>query len=157
MAGLQEAGESLSLRISFALLILTALLGVSCGPVPGGRLEGVAAAPPTHWAEVIEGPGALCEVESRPEDPHSIQLYCFLHEGRLYAQSHRWAQATWWPTRSWALIWMEHPDVKVRIGEALYDLEAVHVTEETERSPIMAAIGYDPPPDGIALFRLTRR
>ncbi len=140
-----------------APLVAAFALCVGCGPIPGGPLEGVPTAAPDDWGKVFEGSGTLCEVESRPSDPHSIQLYCFLHEGRLYAQSHRWAQASWWPTESWALIWIAHPEVKVRIGDSLFELLAVHVTSEEERAPVMASIGYDPPPDGIALFRFARR
>ena len=96
---------------------------------------------------------ALCEIESRPTDPHSIQLDCFTYEGGLYVQSHRWAQASWWPVKSWAVVWLEHPDVRVRIGDALYDLKATPVAAGPQRDAILGMRGYDPVPDGIVLFR----
>jgi hypothetical protein len=70
--------------------------------VPGGALRGELASAPAAWSEALGGDRAMCEIESRPADPHSIQLECFAREGALYVQSHRWALADWWP-ESWAL------------------------------------------------------
>ena len=140
---------------SLAALVLGLALG--CGPVPGGSLSGTVAPAPAAWTEALGGDRAFCEIESRPADPHSIQLECFLHEGKLYAQSHRWALAEWWPVESWAAIWLAHPDVRVRIGGRIYELRAVRVTDAAVRAPILAARGYDPVPDGIVLFRFEPR
>jgi hypothetical protein len=141
---------------SLALVCVT--LGLTgCGPVPGGRLDGTPTAAPPDWSQVIDGERTLCEIEARPDDPHSIQLDCFLHEGGLYVQSHRWVFASWWPTTSWAAIWIDQPSVNVRMGSSLYDAIAVHVTEKTERTAILEARGYDPVPDGIAVFRFDPR
>ena len=139
------------------LAALALLLALGCGPVPGGALSGTATPQPPDWSTVLGGDRALCEVESRPEDVHSIQLECFLVDGQLYAQSHRWALAEWWPTESWAAIWLEHPDVRVRLGERIYALRAVRVTDPALREPILKDRGYDPVPDGIVLFRFEPR
>lgn len=136
-------------------LALAALLG--CGPVPGGSLDGTPTATPDDWSAVVDGDRSLCEVESRPSDPHSIQLDCFLYEDGLYVQSHRWAFASWWPTESWAAIWTQRPDVRLRIGSALFAVRAVHVTEPGERGAVLGFRGYDAPPEGIALFRFEAR
>ena len=143
----------------FPRAALAALIGVltACGPVPGGRLEGTLATSPSNWSDVLGGDRTFCEVESRPSDPHSIQLDCFIHEGRLYVQSHRWALAPWWPTQSWAAIWIEQPEVLVRIGTELFELRAVEVRDAPERNPILESRGYDPVPDGIAVFRFDDR
>jgi hypothetical protein len=133
------------------------LLLVACGPVPGGKLDGTVAAPPSDWAGLLEGGRDICEIESRPSSPHSIQLDCFLHKGHLYVQSHRWVFASWWPVESWASIWIAQPDVLVRIDSKLFALRAVHVTNSAERTPILESRGYDPPPEGIAVFRFDKR
>jgi hypothetical protein len=133
------------------------LFVLGCGPVPGGALSGTATLQPSDWSAALGGDRALCEIESRPEDVHSIQLECFLVDGQLYAQSHRWALADWWPTKSWAAIWLEHPAVRVRIGERLYLLRAARVTDPALREPILRERGYDPVPDGIVLFRFEPR
>ena len=140
--------------IGIALLPL--LLG-ACGPVPGGRLEGTLTPTPPAWSSVLEGERGICEVESRPADPHSIQLDCFLHDGHLYVQSHRWAFASWWPVESWAQVWRAHSAVRVRIDSSLFELRAVHVTEPAERSSVLESRGYEPIPEGIAVFRFDRR
>ncbi len=144
-----------SMRNLFAPLIAALLLG--CGPVPGGSLPGTLTPPPSDWSTLIGGERTLCEIESRPADPHSIQLDCFLHDGYLYVQSHRWVFASWWPVESWAVIWIEEPQVRVRIDTALFELHAAYVTEPAERDPILKLRGYDPVPDGIALFRFDPR
>lgn len=137
--------------------LLAVFLAVACGPVPGGALKGTVAPVPADWSQALGGDRAFCEVEARPADPHSIQLECFLLEGNLYAQSHRWALASWWPVTSWAAIWIEHPDVKVRIGDQLYELRAVQVTDPAERGPVLQFRGYQPVPEGIVLFRFEPR
>lgn len=133
------------------------LAAAGCGPVPGGALRGHVAPPPSGWSTVLEDGRAFCEIESRPEDPHSVQLECFVYEGGLYVQSHRWAFASWWPVTSWAEIWLEHPEVRVRLGDAIYPLAAVHVTDPEQRAAVLGFRGYDPVPDGIALFRFEPR
>ena len=125
--------------------------------MPGGSLRGTPTPAPTDWAEALGGEHGLCEIEARPAKPHSIQLECFLYEGGLYAQSHRWALAPWWPTTSWAAIWLEHPDVVVRLDDELYPLKAVRVTDAAQREKMLHERGYDPVPEGIVLFRFDPR
>lgn len=140
---------------SLAALALGLALG--CGPLPGGSLGGEVTPLPSDWSAVLGGERAFCEIESRPQDPHSIQVECFLYEGQLYAQSHRWALADWWPVESWAAIWLARPDVRVRIGEQIFELRAVHVTDAAVREPLLKRRGYDPVPEGIVLFRFEAR
>ena len=133
---------------------LALLIGVltACGPIPGGSLDGALSVPPSDWSSVLGGDRVFCEIESRPSEPHSIQLDCFVHGGRLYVQSHRWAFAPWWPIQSWAAIWIEEPEVLVRIDSSLFELRAVHVTLASERNSILESRGYDPVPEGIDGF-----
>jgi hypothetical protein len=138
-------------------LAILAGFALACGPVPGGSLSGEVRPPPATWSGALDDDKAFCEIESRPADPHSIQLECFVRDGGLYAQSHRWALAPWWPVTSWAAIWLEHPDVRVRIDGAIYEVRAEQVTDADVREPTLAARGYDPVPDGIVLFRFVPR
>jgi hypothetical protein len=139
------------------LAALTLLLAAACGPVPGGSLGGTITPVPPDWATTLADGREFCEIESRSEDPHSIQLECFIYDERLYAQSHRWALAPWWPVESWASIWIEHPEVRVRMDGQIFELRAVHVTDPGQRDPVLLHRGYDPVPSGIALFRLEPR
>ena len=133
------------------------LLAAGCGPVPGGRLRGEVEPPPADWAPFTEGLSGICEIESRPEDPHSIQLQCYEFDGALYVHSHRWALASWYPFTSWAAIWLDHPEVRVRFGDSLYELYADRVVEAPLREEILHSRGYDPVPDGILLFHMRPR
>ena len=144
-------GGAPATRVALAAVAL--LLAAGCGPVPGGALGGAMAPVPADWSSALGGDRSFCEIESRPGDPHSIQLECFLWEGALFVQSHRWALASWWPVESWAAIWIEHPEVRVRIGGRIFELRTVHVTDPAEREPVLRNRGYDPIPAGIALFR----
>ena len=45
----------------------------------------------------------------------------------------------------------------MRIGSSLFELRAVHVTLAPERNAILESRGYDPVPDGIAVFRFDDR
>jgi hypothetical protein len=140
-----------------AILGLGLALLAACGPIPGGSLSGNVRQAPSAWTAVLEDGKGFCEIESRPADPHSIQLECFVYEGALYAQSHRWALESWWPVESWAAVWLEHPDVRVRIDDAIYELRAVRVADASVRDPVLKLRGYEPPPDGIVLFRFDPR
>jgi hypothetical protein len=143
------------LRIGAALV--ASIVALSCGPVPGGRLSGEVEALPSDWTSLTEGLDGICEVESRPADPHSIQLQCYTHEGSLYVHSHRWALASWYPFESWAEIWLEHPEVRARLGRSIYELRAEAIQERGLREAVLSSRGYDPVPEGIVLFHLRPR
>ena len=139
------------------IALFLAVLAAGCGPVPGGTLSGSPSDVPADWSGKLGGDKGFCEIESRPAKPHSIQLECFLRDGKLYVQSHRFVRASWWPVESWALIWLAEPDVRVRIGEEIFALRATPVSDPAERTPILRDRGYDPPPDGIVVFRFEPR
>jgi len=126
----------ISLARSGSLAALALLVTAGCGPVPGGSLSGAVTPAPADWSSVVEDGHEFCEVD-----------------GTLYAQSHRWALASWWPVDSWAAIWIEEPEVRVRFGDQLFELRAVHATDPAERERVLRFRGYDPVPAGIALFR----
>ena len=54
---------------------------------------------------------------------------------------------------------MKHldPEVRVRVGDSLYDLTATPVATGAQRDAILGMRGYDPVPEGILLFRFTPR
>ena len=139
-----------------AIAILCLLVASACGPIPGGTLSGTVTPAPSDWSATVPDK-RFCEIESRPASPHSIQLECFRFEDGLYVNSHRWALASWWPVTSWAAIWIEHPDVRVRVGDALYELRAARIGEPSKRTAVLEHRGYEPPPDGIVVFRFVPR
>lgn len=142
--------------IAHTVTVLGLLLAAACGPIPGGSLSGTVTPPPSDWTAAV-GDKRFCEIESRPSDPHSIQLECFRFQDGLYVNSHRWALSSWWPVTSWAAVWLEHPEVRVRIDDSIYELRASRITEPAERTAVLKHRGYDPPPDGILVFRFVPR
>lgn len=147
-------------RLGFSqqVLAFVAILGLTaCGPVPGGTLGGVVRSIPSDWTTVFGAERTLCEIESRPANPHSIQLDCFLYEGEPHVQSHRWALSSWWPVESWAAIWIVHPDVRLRIDQQIFEVRAIHVSDPIARSKVLQFRGYDPVPEGIEVFRFAPR
>ena len=58
---------------------------------------------------------------------------------------------------SWAAVWIENPDVTVRLGDDLFKVTAVRVSDAAEREPVLRFRGYDPVPEGIVLFRFEPR
>jgi hypothetical protein len=143
--------------VTRALALAVALALAGCGPVPGGSLSGRAATAPASWASELPGGRRICEIEARPEKPYSIQVECFLFQDALYVQSHRWALASWWPVESWAAVLIAHPDVRVRLGDALFELRAQRIADEEQRTSVLRFRGYEPVPPGIVVFRLAPR
>jgi len=112
-------------------LVLTAGLLACGGPflvIPGGALSGdVASEPVADWSFVDD---AFIDLETRPEDPYSVEINYTVVDGQLYidpAEGRRW---------------LEHiradPRVRVRFGGKVYPGVAVLAGEPGELE------GFDP-------------
>jgi hypothetical protein len=112
-------------RICFALII--ALLGTACRePVlifPGGKLHGELRANP--GPHVLLDGHATAQLETRPEDPYSVNITYTVVGGRTYVNAGD--QET-----TWAKNAIADPRVRLRVGSALYELRAVRVTDREE-------------------------
>ncbi len=114
---------------AFAFPLAAALLfGLGCepmGPIAGGRLKGdVAGELPADWS--FTDSHDTVQLETHPESPHSVTVWCVSYRGRLYV-----------PTRNpdakrWVGFVLEDPRVRIRIGGILYEGVAVRVTDEQE-------------------------
>jgi hypothetical protein len=144
------------MRVVFVLL-LTML--VSCGdPVmilPGGALKGTPTPAPADWSSVADV--KTIQVEFRPSDPYSHNIWGVGLGHDLYIATS--AKGT-----RWTPFLAEDPKVRVRIGDALYDLTATPVTDAAERTRVADAysLKYDIKADdnwvtGALIFRLDRR
>jgi hypothetical protein len=117
----------LVLLVAFAS---TALFGCG-GPVlifPGGALSGtVVAEPVSDWSFADD---TFVDLETRPDDPYSVELNYVVRDGRLYVD----------PAEG--RTWLEHiradPRVRVRFGDAIYPATAVLVGRPGELE------GFDP-------------
>lgn len=96
-------------------------LAVACGgpilAIPGGRLSGeVVTEPVDDWSFVDD---AFVDLETRPEDPYSVELNYFVRDGQLYIDP---AEG-----RVWFDYIKAEPRVRARFGGKVYPLEAVLV------------------------------
>ena len=106
-----------------------ALVGVcvtACGgPLlvfPGGRLSGEEVAEPVEdWSFVTD---SFVDLETRPDDPYSVELNYFVKDGNLYidpAEGRRWLEYL-----------RADPNVRARFGGKVYPLTAVLVGQPGE-------------------------
>ncbi len=144
-------------RFVFAAVVLTCCSACE-GPflfAPGGALSGTAAEVPATWT-LDEGYG-FAELETRPEDPYSINLAYVQLGGRLYIYAGN--------TRTqWVMHIEQNPFVRLRLGEVIYSLRAERVDDDDELAAFAAEwtsrsiFQRDPMQfDEVWLYRLTAR
>ncbi len=106
-------------------------LALGCGGpllvIPGGALSGEVAPPPADWSGIDS---TFLDLETRPENPYSVELNYVVKDGQLYID----------PAEG--RTWFEHirrdPRVRVRFGDKIYLLRAVQVGRPGELP------GFDP-------------
>jgi len=113
-----------------SMLIVCLLLGCG-GPVlvfPGGKLSGeVVTEPVADWSFVTS---SFVDLETRLDDPYSVELNYFVRDGQLYIDP---AEG-----RTWLEYLREDPRVRVRFHGKVYALRAVLVRDPAELE------GFDP-------------
>ena len=109
-----------------AAVLIVAFVGGCSGPfvlVPGGELEGEEAPIPADWAFTDDV--STIQIETRPEDPYSVNIWVVALGPALYL--HAGANRT---------AWVEHleqdPRLRVRVEEKLYALRAARVEDAAE-------------------------
>ena len=123
------------MHLVFRVLLLIAVfpaLGACDSPfvfTAGGELSGAVEDPPATWQ--FEEASGLAQLETRPDDPYSINLAYVQLDGQLYVYAGN--------TRT---NWVEHIDenplVRIRINETIYPLRAVRVTDHGELTAFAA-------------------
>lgn len=141
-------------------VLAVCLLALGCGPtgpLPGGRLSGqVATELPTDWSFTDDE--KTVQLETRPSDPYSVNLWGVSLGDHFYVASGQGGAATW------VAYITEDPNVRLRVGDTLYELRAVRVSNETDGERFIEALTrkYDWEPSGRErdeawLFRLDPR
>lgn len=107
------------------------------GPIPGGKLSGEAAPQPDDWSFSDEFKNI--QLETDPDDPYSVTVWCATQQGQLYIAAARGTESRW------ASNLVDDPRARVRIDGRLYDRRAVQVTdaEETDSVLDMFVAKYD--------------
>ena len=141
------------------LVVLSIVSAAGCGRpfilLPGGALEGTAAAVPESWSftDGIE----TVQLETRPAEPYSVNIWATAAGEFVYV--HAGANRS---------AWVEHieadPNVRLRVNESIYELSATRVTDQAEFDRFSDAYekkyGRRPRNENVAeayLFRLTTR
>jgi len=117
-----------------AISVITLFLALAAcegpfGITSGGELSGTVEDPPAVW-QLGEDSG-LAQLETRPEDPYSVNLAYVQLDGHLYVYAG--------DTRT---NWVEHieqsPLVRILIDEKLYPVRAVRVSDDVELAAFAA-------------------
>ncbi len=143
-----------------AVLLAFSALVLACGPMgpfPGGRLSGnVAAEVPDDWS--FADAQDTVQLETRPSAPYSVNLWgCGIGDS-FYLASGGGGDARW------VEYIVEDPNVRLRVGDTIYELRAVRVEDDAESVRFVEALSrkYDWEPSGREredawLFRLIPR
>ena len=117
----------LTRKLAFALLLASACNGPFY-MIPGGEFSGPSETElPNDFAFLESG---VFELETRPEDPYSVELNYVVREGKLYIDP---AEG-----RSWLSHLRRDPRVRARIQGKIYPLQAVLVETASEREGFAA-------------------
>jgi hypothetical protein len=114
---------TMATRIS---ILSTCFLFMACGPfilIPGGALDGSSSPSPADWAWTDEV--STIQLETRPEDPYSVNIWIVADGDKLYI--HAGANRSAWVENMQA-----YPAVRVRIEDKIFDLIATRVEDQQE-------------------------
>ena len=106
-------------------IFLTAVLLASCSYIPfsGGELEGSVAAPLDDWQAVADKD--IIQLETNPQAPYSVNLWMIAESTHLYVyagDNHA----------DWAQHIDSDENVRMKIGEVIYELAATRVLDQAE-------------------------
>jgi hypothetical protein len=147
------------MRLLAALLALSIPFLVACeGPTavfPGGALTGPVEPAPASFAFARDA--GTVQLETRPEDPYSVNVWAVAVGDHLYI-------AAGDSENAWASYIRSDPRVRVKMGEDVYALRATPTADQPELDAFLAAAvtkyDFDPDPeqqDKAMLFRLEPR
>jgi hypothetical protein len=130
-----------TMRRSTTILCGLLALCIGCGGplvmIPGGELSGNIEPVPSDWtfSDEVEN----IQLETRPSDPYSVNLWGVGDGANFYVASGRGLES------AWAKNIEADPDVRLRIGENIYELRAVRTEDPKDRVQFIAAakIKYD--------------
>jgi hypothetical protein len=151
-------------RIPLLIAAPFLLLALACGPIgplAGGRLAGDVQPHPDSWVSIddIE----TFQMETRPDDPHSINIWSKSLDGQLYIATSLILGTDVPSERAWVRHVAENPNVRLRAGEQIFELKAVKVGDAAEaaraRDALIAKydVAEDEHSDAAWIYRLEAR
>lgn len=145
-------------RFGSLLAVLALAACGPLGPISGGKLAGeLVSAPVVDWS--FTDAISTIEIETRPEAPYSVTVWCFRSGSALYVPSRNPR------SKAWVHHVLADPRIRLRIDGKLYERAAVHVADTAEIEAIVPALlekyqlevpDSDARPD-VAFFRIEPR
>ncbi len=133
------------LRISRCMLLSSLILLASCEPQdrrPGVWLSGeLVETPVTDWSFTDEIPEIFVETRTWYGIPHSVTTVCVAHNGTLYVPSVYFEGGEFPDARFWNRNVVRDPRVRLKIGERIFEREAVLVEDPAEWNEVLDAFG----------------
>ncbi|MBW2359701.1 MAG: hypothetical protein JRG84_02250 [Deltaproteobacteria bacterium] len=140
-------------------LLMLCLLTIGCEPIvmiPGGALSGEVQRTPESWA--FTDAVKVVQLETRPVDPYSVNIWVTAMEEALYIAAGGGEET------EWVHHLREDPFVRLRVGEAIYELRVARADDAATRAAFLEAAkkkyNFDPEDEGASkaiLYRLDRR
>ena len=123
-------------RLIRTLFIVCLLLAAAaCEPKdrrPGLWLSGEVAETPADWSFVADYPEIFVETHPWYGIPFSVTTVIGTRNGRLYVPSIYDEELPFPGTKYWNAVIADNPDVRLKIGERLYEMRAVPVRDLAE-------------------------
>lgn len=127
-------GEAMKRSIMILLGILGLVFGCG-GPlvmISGGELSGTIQAVPSDWTFSDEF--ETVQLETRPSDPYSVNVWGVAVGATFYVASGTGLET------AWAQHIEEDPNIRLRVGEDIYELRAVRTNDPNDRVEFLAAV-----------------
>jgi hypothetical protein len=146
-------------KLTWVTPMLLLVLAAGCAEpfivMSGKALSGTVRDAPVDWSEHKDV--EIVQIETRPSDPYSVNIWMVGIGSDVYI-------ATGADDTNWTEHVAEDPDVRLRIRDEIFELEAARVIDDREKRAVVAAYvkKYDLNPDDNwvmdgQVFRLDRR
>ncbi len=130
-------------QISWSVFLLSLILLASCEPQdrrPGFWLSGeLVETPVTDWSFTDEISEIFVETRPGYGIPHSVTTVCVAHNGTLYVPSVYFEGGEFPDARIWNRNVVRDPRVRLKIGERIFEREAVLVEDPAEWNEVLDA------------------
>ncbi len=132
-------------QISRSVLLVSMILLASCEPQdrrPGLWLSGeFVDTPVTDWSFTDATMEIFVETRTWWGIPHSVTTVCVAHNGTLYVPSVYFEGGEFPDARLWNRNVVRDSRVRLKIGERVFEREAVLVEDPAEWNEVLAALG----------------
>jgi hypothetical protein len=129
--------------VLFALVTACALACGPVGPFSGGALRGPVGDPVvSDWsfAATVE----TAQLETRPDDPHSVNTWFATIDDRLYVPTSMILGPKQPSQRSWVTRVEADPRVRIRLGQTVYERIARRVEDPSDPERVIWIYRLDP-------------